>query len=429
VSSPLSSPRLRRIIAAYTVNRMGTWFGLLALVIAVYEHTHSALAVAALLFAGQAVPAFAVPAIVARVEASPGHSKLAALYVFEAVVTAALAVLLWSFWLPAVLALVMLDGMAALAANALLRAEVARAAREEMLASGAGDDARHEAERKANAALNLGFSTTFVVGPALAGVVVAAAGASTALFIDVGSFAACAALVLDLHPHVETASEDSVRERLRSAWRHISDTPSLRALLLAEAIAFVFIETGAPIEVPFVKMTLHAGDRGLGLILTMWGVGAVLGSIGFARLIKRPLGEMLGAGTLAIAVAYFGLAAARSLELACVAALVGGIGNGLQWPSMISIVQRVTPEHLHGRMMGAVESLGAIPLAIGLPLGGLLVACSSPRTAFAIVGAGALAMTIVLLRLTRRSLGTAAPADDGEARTLAKAGADVLPES
>ena len=56
------SPRLRRIIAAYTVNRLGTWFGLVALSLAVFDHTHSALAVAALLFAGQALPAFVVPA-------------------------------------------------------------------------------------------------------------------------------------------------------------------------------------------------------------------------------------------------------------------------------------------------------------------------------------------------------------------------------
>ena len=58
-TSPLRS-RLRRILAAYTVNRLGTWFGLVALLVAVFDHTHSALAVAALLFAGQALPAFLV---------------------------------------------------------------------------------------------------------------------------------------------------------------------------------------------------------------------------------------------------------------------------------------------------------------------------------------------------------------------------------
>ena len=105
---------------------------MVALLVAVYDHTHSAIAVAALLFAGQALPAFVVPAVVARVEASRRRSELSALYFFEAVATAALAVLLWHFWLPAVLLLAALDGTAALAASALLRAEVARAARDQV---------------------------------------------------------------------------------------------------------------------------------------------------------------------------------------------------------------------------------------------------------------------------------------------------------
>ncbi len=114
----------------------------------------------------------------------------------------------------------------------------------------------------------------------------------------------------------------------------------------------------------------------------------MLGSLVFARSLRRPLGAMLSAGTFAIGLAYVGFAAAPSLGLACVAALIGGVGNGVELPSLISIVQRLTPQHLHGRLMGAVESLGALCLAIGLPLGGALVALSSPRVAFLVVGLG-----------------------------------------
>ncbi|MGA8364843.1 MAG: hypothetical protein WB709_10020, partial [Solirubrobacteraceae bacterium] len=78
--SPLRDPKLRRIVVAYTVNRLGTWFGFIALSVAVYEHTHSAIAVAALLVAGQVLPAFVVPALVARVEASSRRGELSALY-------------------------------------------------------------------------------------------------------------------------------------------------------------------------------------------------------------------------------------------------------------------------------------------------------------------------------------------------------------
>jgi len=461
VTSPLSSPRLRRVLTAYTINRLGTWFGLLALLLAVFDHTHSAIAVAALLFAGQALPAFVVPALVARVEASSRGGELSGLYFFEAVVTALLAVLLWHFWLPAVLLLVALDGTAALAASALLRAEVARIAREDtagtpapsnaaepspqggpdpapsetlvtsealaaseaLVASEAGadegrggdgspeDERGHEAERRANAALNVAFSTTFVLGPVLGGAMVAAVGAPATLFVDVGSFLVCGALLLDLHPHVEEAGGDSVRARLSAAWKHITETPSLPGLLIAEGFALVFFESAGPIEVTFAEATLHAGDRGFGLLLTSWGAGAVIGSLVFARSLRKPLGALLSGGTLAVGLAYIGFAASPSLLVACGAALVGGIGNGVELPSLISIVQRLTPPALHGRMMGAVESLGAVCVAIGFPLGGILVALSSPREAFLAVGLGAVASAGALLVLAPKGVGPGS--DDG----------------
>jgi predicted MFS family arabinose efflux permease len=430
VRSPLQSARLRRILAAYTINSLGTWFGLVALLIAVYQRTHSALAVGALVFAADAVPAFVVPAVVAWVEASRRRSELTGLYLFEAVVTALLALIfLLHFSLPAVLLLAALDGTAALTGSALLRAEIAHAAREHVqaqigLAGGlaGGEDRQpadapveeqaHEAERKAHAARNVAFSVTFVLGPALGGVLVALAGVPAALFVDVGSFLICGALLLDLHPHVEEAGGDSVRARLLSAWRHINEAPSLKGLLLAEAVALVFFETGAPIEVTYVEATLRAGSSGLGLLLAAWGAGAVLGSLVFARLIRRSLSRMLSVGTVAIGLAYVGFAIAPSLALACVAALVGGVGNGLQLPSLISVVQRITPQRLQGRMMGAVESLGALCRAIGLPLGAVLVVLSSPRTAFLIVGLGAVATTAALLRL---SSGAPRPDTDDDA--------------
>jgi Transmembrane secretion effector len=421
VSPVLQSSRLRRIIAAYTVNRLGTWFGFVALSLAVLDHTHSALAVAALLICGQVLPALLSPALVARVEASTRRVALSSLYFFETIATVALALLLWHFWLPAVLVLVALDGTAALAASALLRAAAARTAHDESAARAGGErrqgsdaadpaDARsHEAERQANAALNMAFSATFMLGPALAGAVVAAAGAPTALLIDAATFLTCGAMLADQRTHVQASSEDaSVRARLRAAWQHINSVRTLRTLLLTEALALVFFEFAGPIEVVYAKVTLHAGDGGYGLLLATWGAGVVAGSIFFARSAHRRVGALLSAGTLAVGLAYVGFAAAPTLALACVAALCGGVGNGIQWASLISAVQRLTPRHLHGRLMGAIESLGSLCPAIGLTLGGTLVALSSPRTAFLIAGIGAIATTLVFLRLLLGGLELAA---------------------
>ncbi len=422
MTSTLRSHRLRRIVGAYTVNRLGTWFGFVALSVAVFDHTRSALAVAALLIAGQALPAFAAPALAARVEASRRRGVLSGLYLFEGVVTVGLAVLLWHFWLPAILLLAALDGTAALAASALLRAETARAAREQ--AALEWDAAREKdveaftqaAERQANATLNIAFSATFMLGPAIAGVLVAAAGAPAALFIDAASFLICGAMLLDLSPHAEDAAGATVLQRLRAALDYVNGVPLLRGLLLAEMVALVFFDSAGPIEVAYAKVTLHAGDRGYGLLLGAWGVGVVVGSLVFARSPKRGLGAMLTGGTLAMGLAYIAFSVAGSIEVACTAALLGGIGNGVEWASVISIVQRLTPPALQGRLMSAVESIGALSLALGLTLGGALVALSSPRTAFLVVGIGATTMTFAFLRLALRGIDREMPAD-ASART------------
>jgi ENTS family enterobactin (siderophore) exporter len=393
--STLASPRLRRILAAYTVNRLGTWFAMVALSVAVFNETGSAFAVAGVLIAGQVLPAFAVPFLVARVEESRRGRELSGLYFFEAVVAATLAVLLWHFWLPAVLLLVALDGTAALAASALLRTETARAAREE-LEPGAD---RNIAEQKANAALNVAFSATFVAGPAIGGAIVAGPGAPTALFLDAASFLLCGCMLLDLHSHVEEAAGTSVRARLLAAWGHIRQARTLRALLIAQAVAFVFFESAGPIEVAYAKLSLHAGNGGYGLLVSAWGVGVVLGGIAFARWGVGHLRAMVGGGTLAIGLAYVGFALAPSILVACLTAVIGGVGNGVQWAPLVSAVQRLTPPGLHGRVMGALEALGALCPAIGLALGAALVTLTSPRTAFLVVGVGALLTTIAFVRI------------------------------
>ncbi len=182
------------------------------------------------------------------------------------------------------------------------QAGIALASGESGLASATGfaiegeaGDAREasaqEAERRANAAINIGFAITFTLGPALAGPTVSAFGVPVALLIDVASFLVCAAMLLDLTPHVQDAETSTVRARLRAAWDHITTAQTLRRLLVVQAVALVFFEFSPPIEVAYAKGTLHAGDGGYGLLLGAWGLGAAIGSIVFARSVKRSLGR------------------------------------------------------------------------------------------------------------------------------------------
>ena len=67
-------------------------------------------------------------------------------------------------------------------------------------------------------------------------------------------------------------------------------------------------------------------------------------------------------------------------------------------------------------MMGAVDSLNALSLALGLPLGGALAALSSPRVAFLVVGVGGMATSVAFFHVPQRG---SRPAMDGEESTPA----------
>jgi MFS family permease len=405
------SPRLRIVLLAYTVNELGTWFGYVALALGVYDHTHSALATAGLFVARGLLPALLAPVLVARTERSLHRGALATLYLLEALLTVALAALIWHFWLAGVLVLVTIDGVVAVAATALVRARAARLSVEEALAgvdapphTKAWQDLTETAQRRASAALNFAFMGALALGPAIGGGLVHLVGGPVALLVDAATFLVCAGLLRSLSTYIEETSGDSIRTRLLAVVEHMRSVPVLRVLFLTEAVAMVFFASVEPVEVLYAKSTLSAGDLGFGLLVATWGVGAALGAVVFARAVRRPLGPMLTGGTLLVGLAYLGFAAAPTIALACCAAVVGGVGNGIQWPSLISAVQQLTPPALHGRLMSAVGSLNALCPAIGFILGGSVAALSSPRVAMALAGGVATLATFAFLRLPIRGL-------------------------
>jgi MFS family permease len=400
------SPRLRRILLAYTINELGTWFGYVALALGVYDHTHSAIATAGLFLARGLLPALLAPVLVARVERSERRGRLAWLYLAEAALTLALAGLLWHFWLVGVLVLVTLDGAVAVTATALVRAAATRVAVQDALSEHgeSSDPAQRQtvteaAQRRAGAALNFAFMGTFALGPAIGGLLVHTVGGPVALLLDSATFFVCCGLLAHLGTYVAETSGDSIRQRLAAVLQHLRAVPDLRVLFVCEALAIVFFASVEPVEVLYAKSTLNAGDLGYGLIVAAWGAGAALGAIVFARSVRRPLGPMLTGGTLLVGLGYLGFAVAPTLAVACGVAVVGGIGNGIQWPSFISAIQQLTPSSLQGRLMSAVGSLNALCPAIGFILGGAIVAVSSPRVAMAVAGAVATLATLAFVRL------------------------------
>jgi MFS family permease len=383
---PLRRPLFRRLATSYAVNELGDWMGIIALSVLVFERTDSALATAALFIGTRFLPALLAPLLVTRAEQPPPRFALPVVYCGEAAAFGGLALLASasSFSLAGVIVLATLDGALALTGRALTRAVVAA------LLEPVGE------LRAGNALLNVAFTGGAAIGPGLAGLVVAGFGVPSALLLDAVSFYLIGWILLtagDL-PRAEPEA-GRMRDRVRAGLAYINEKIVLKRLLIAQGAAFVFFAAVIPVEVIYAKETLGASDSGYGLMLASWGAGMVLGSLLFAAARRMSIAYLLFFSTLAVGAGYLGLAAAPTLAVACLASVLGGCGNGVQWVSTISAVQELTAPAMQARVMSVLESIGAAMPGIGFALGGVIAAMATPRATFLAAGAGVIGIVVL----------------------------------
>jgi MFS family permease len=381
----LKRPPFRRLVLSYAVNEMGDWLGVIALSVLVFDGTNSAMATALLFLGTGVLPAMATPFLVARMERPPPRIALPVLYALEAAAFGALALLAGHFSLVLVVVAATIDGALALTARTLTRAVSA------VMLEPEGE------LRAGNTILNYVLTGGAAVGPAVAGVVVAAFGVQTALLLDAVSFYVIGWILFaggKNLPHAEP-EPGHLREQVRAGLSYIRRHVTLRRLLVAQGAALIFFSAVIPVEVIYAKQTLDAGDTGYGLLLGGWGIGMILGGLLFGAKRSASLPLLLFFSTLAVGAGYLGMAAAQTLPVACAAATVGGIGNGVQWVAVMSAVQELTAQKMQARVIGTLESLSSAMPGIGYVAGGLIASGYSPRATFLVAGAGIITIVAI----------------------------------
>lgn len=383
--APLRRPVFRRIAASYAVNQLGDWIGVVALSVLVYDQTESALATTALFLATGFAPAVLAPLFVTSVEKPPPRVVLPVIYCGQAAVFAGLVYLAQRFSLPGVVALAVVDGVLATAGRALTRSVSAA------LLEPAGE------LRAGNAVLNIAFTGSAAVGPALGGLVAGAFGVQIALLLDAISFCVVGWVLFTAGTLPRAEPEPGrLRERIRAGFSYVRGRTALRRLLVAQSLAFIFFSAVLPIEVIYVHETLGGGDSAYGLLLASWGVGMVVGGVVFAAIHRAPLPLLLFFGTITIGLGYIGLAAAPTLAVAYAAAVIGGAGNGAQWVSLVSAIQEQTAAEMQARVMSVLEAIATAMPGIGFIAGGLIATFLDPRATFLFAGIGVLAIVALM---------------------------------
>jgi MFS family permease len=219
------------------------------------------------------------------------------------------------------------------------------------------------------------FNLARIVGPAIGGAVLAAAGAAWCFGLNGLSFVAVliALLLMRLPASATEVRTAPLLEQTMIGLRYVWDNVPIRTMMLLVAVASLFGSSYAVLLPAFAANVLHVGEIGLGALNVAVGAGALVGSLIVASLGqsgRQPF--LLTGGSLLLPLALLGMAASRSfpLSLACLA--LTGMAIVTQNATINTLIQQAVPDELRGRVM-AVYSLtffGTAPFA-ALQAGGL----------------------------------------------------------
>jgi len=239
-------------------------------------------------------------------------------------------------------------------------------------------------------ALNTGlFNGSRVIGPAIAGLIIAAAGTGICFVINALSFLAVLAALAsvrdeELHP-VERDPSARLVDGTRKALAFVLDDPQLRALLGVVAIVST-VGFNFHVLVPLLAAdTLHVGPEGFGLLSASFGLGALVGALVTATF-RAASWRLFATGTTGFGVLALALAPVQNGVLAGVLLFAIGISFTLFTANANALVQLGAPDQLRGRLIGLYlfAFVGLAP--VGGLLAGWLVSVGGTALAFTVAG-------------------------------------------
>jgi len=365
------APGFRALFLATTVSGIGTWLAVIALTVDVYDRTHSAEWVSALLIADF------LPAVVIGLAFGPIVDRFSRrrLMIGSDLVSVGVFVAL-SFASSA-------GQIVALAAVAGFATGFFRPATYAGL-----PDLVDEADLPAaNSLLRSTTHLTVVVGSAIGGAVVAASSPDVSYAINAVSFAGSALLLTTIPsnrmPAPEHPSEGGYLAEVRAGFALVFRSRTLLAVFISWNLVMLANAGVNVSEIFLARVSLGTGSFGYGLLWAGSGAGQVVGALyASAWLERRSISAVYGA---ALALMSFGaLAAALSLNVwVAVAALtIGGAGNGVAIVCNSLLIQRGAPDRLRGRAFTTIMSVNYALLGLGMALAGPITAAVGARWIF-----------------------------------------------
>jgi len=385
----LAERNFRYLFASSTISGLGDGISVVALVFAVLQVSDSAIALGLVLAAGQVADAAIVLAAGVWADRLPRHIVLIAVALVQGTVQAITGSLVISgsatIWM-----LVVLQGIYGLAEGFYLPASTGLI------------PATISAPRlqQANALLGLSRNGTRIVGPAIGGAIVAAAGAAAAFGVNAASYIALLFVLARWKrpPRTSALPNETLGIAMAAGLRYVAMSPHIRTVLLRAAVFGLGASSILALLPVVAKHLVSGGPLTYGLLLGAFGVGAVTGALGAARLrdllsteaIVRWAGCIMALAAALVAVSTFMVATMAALLLA-------GAGWVLSLSTFNVSVQLSAPRWVVARALALYQMAAFGGLAAGSWLWGELAADLTIEASL-LISAGVVLIGVVIGR-------------------------------
>ncbi len=216
-------------------------------------------------------------------------------------------------------------------------------------------------------ALNAGiFNGARVIGPGIAGFLIALIGAGGAFIVNGLSFGAIMIVLIFIHTKAVLPKEHphplkAIKEGISYSFSH----ETVRTLLVFAAVLSIFGWSFMTIMPVIAKNTFHMDATGLGYLYAASGIGALIAAVIVSAFGNRmsPVLSIIG-GNVLFAVTIFIFTLTRDLPVALFFLLLSGIGLFLEFSMMNTVIQHLIEDEYRGRVMSiyTIMFLGLSPL-------------------------------------------------------------------
>jgi MFS family permease len=236
-----------------------------------------------------------------------------------------------------------------------------------------------------------------LAGAPLAGVLIAATGATNVLWIDAASFLVSAALVAVGVPRPAVEREPrktSYRRELREGYAFLRADRTLAVLVFIVSLTNLF-DAVAMIALPVLAHDIYESALSLGLMTAAGGAGSVLGALAFAaighRLSRRAVFTW---GFIFVTLSFPVAAFFPPLAVLLVAKTISGLASGPLNPVIDTVFMERVPAGMRGRVFGVTQAAAWVAIPLGVLVAGAVIEAIGLRATLLLSGAAYLTITI-----------------------------------